>query len=143
MTEPEHIPFDGRPAILIVSSDDSLVELIVLILSPNYQLDHVSDIPEALDKLQRCQYALVLYADLRDRSRGAELFGLVRVGKAGERCCSLPFLLVAPSRIDWIGCVIYPPGMFFLQPPFDRRELVAEVEYILRHQSEQNLSLRR
>ena len=132
MTEPEHNPGDGRPAILIVSSDDPLVELIVLTLSPNYQLDHVSDIPAALDKLQSSQYALVLDADFRDRERGAELFRLVRDGEAGERCCSLPFLLVAPSNIDSIVCTIYPPGMYFLEPPFALRQLVAEIEFILR-----------
>ena len=126
-----------------MSSDDSLVELIVRILSPNYQLDHVPDIPEALDKLRSSQYALVLYADFRDRQGGVELFELVRHGEAGERCCSLPFLLVAPEPVrDWIGCVLYPPDMFFLRPPFDRGELVAEIRHILR-QSEQNLSLRR
>jgi len=130
VTEPEHNPGDGRPAILMVSSEDPLAELIVLILSPNYQLDHVSDIPEALDKLQSSQYTLVLCADSRDRERGVELFWLVRDGKAGERCCSLPFLLVAPYIC---GSVIPVSGVDFLFTPFAPRQLVASIEDILKY----------
>ena len=133
MTEPEHNPGDGRPAILIVSSDDPLVELIVAILSPNYQLDHVSDIPEALDKLRSSQYALVLCADFRGCKRGVELFWLVRDGEAGKGCRSLPFLLVAPDPSSPLICVLPVPGVYFQYLPFSRRDLEASIEFVLRH----------
>jgi len=137
VTEPEHNPGDGRPAILIISSDDPLAEVIVLMLSPKYQLDQVSDIPAALDKLQSRQYALVLDCFTLDDEKGSELFRLVRDGEAGQGCRSLPFLLVGPdpSR-NIIGCVIPAPGVYWQYLPFARRDLEASIEFVLRHHNE-------